>query len=102
MVGELSWVTPAFRNKKRDSNKKDGEGVARQGGEKHIREMHIISSVKKNSKNVIKFIEYYWDTQEDKDWELIIKWERVITVDLENSEWWWQDSWSRTKYELMK
>lgn len=37
MIRDLSRVTPAFRIMK-DSKKKDGEGVGREGGKKHIKD----------------------------------------------------------------
>lgn len=52
-------MTQTFRDKKRDSNKKDEEGVE-DGGEKHRGKHRVRQVKKKNIKNkVIKFIEYY-------------------------------------------
>lgn len=89
MIRDLSRVTPAFRIMK-DSKKKDGEGVGREGGKKHIKD-------ELNEKTILRISSNFWNTKFvfkrwfcksatlnieicNKDWELIIEYEKLLLL----------------------
>ena len=74
MIRDLSRVTPAFRIMK-DSKKKNGEGVGREGGKKHIND-------KLNEKTILRISSNFWNTTEicNKDWELTIEFVKLLLL----------------------
>lgn len=74
MIRDLSRVTPAFRIMK-DSKKKNGEGVGREGGKKHIKD-------KLNEKTILRISSNFWNRTEicNKDWELTIELGKLLLL----------------------